>query len=131
MHNGKFSSKKLDVVKTNCRSSLNSLKEDASNYSVMRMFEELDSKAPFSYRMAGYLEDLDLVNEENLYEYYQSMIKSDLVDIFTEEDRVILKKYHPLNYKFHQYIQEIPSPILLILFLMHYILNQINNMVFY
>jgi len=23
---------------------------------------------------------------------------SDLVDIFTEEDRVILKKYHPLNY---------------------------------
>lgn len=103
VNNGKFSSKKLDVVKTNCRSSLNSVKEDASNYSVMRMFEELDNKSPFSYRMSGYLEDLDLVNEANLYEYYQSMIKSDLVDIFVigdiNEDEVMLlfRKYFKLR----------------------------------
>ena len=100
---GKFVSKKLDVVKASCRSSLNSIKEDASNYSVIRMFEELDSKSPFSYRMSGYLEDLDLINPENLYEYYQSMIKSDLVDIFVigdinEEEIVSLfRKYFKLR----------------------------------
>lgn len=97
--NEKFNAKKLDVVKTNCRSSLNSVKEDASNYSVMRMFEELDSTSPCSYRMSGYLEDLELVNEENLYQYYQSMIKSDLVDVFVigdvdeEEMMNLFKKY--------------------------------------
>ena len=85
VNNGKFSSKKLDVVKTNCRSSLNSVKEDASNYSVIRLFEELDNSTS-SYRMNGYLEDLDNINEENLYTYYENMIKSDLVDIFVIGD---------------------------------------------
>lgn len=96
--NNKFNSKRLDVVKNNCRSSLNTIKEDASNYSIIRMFEELDDRAS-SYRMTGYLEDLDNINEENLYEYYLSMMKSDLVDIFVigdvkEEDMVLLfRKY--------------------------------------
>ena len=97
--NNKFDSNKLDVVKTNCRSALNSLKEDASNYSIMRMFEELDNKSPSSFRMNGYLEDLDLINEENLYQYYESMIKSDLVDIFVIGD-VSEEKLIPLFRKY-------------------------------
>ena len=100
--NGKFDKRKLDIVKSNCRSSLNSIKEDASNYSVIRMFEELYDRAS-SYRMNGYLEDLDLITEENLYEYYKSMIKSDLVDIFVigdvndEEILELFKKYFKLR----------------------------------
>ena len=100
--NYKFNSKQLDVVKTNCRSALNSIKEDASNYSVIRMFEELDNSAS-SYRMNGYLEDLDNIDVDNLYSYYESMIKSDLVDIFVigdvdEEDMVTLfRKYFKIK----------------------------------
>lgn len=100
--NNKFNSKQLDVVKTNCRSALNSIKEDASNYSVIRMFEELDNSAS-SYRMNGYLEDLDNIDVDNLYSYYESMIKSDLVDIFVigdvdEEDMVTLfRKYFKIK----------------------------------
>ncbi len=99
VHNNKFSLEKLDVVKSSCRISLNSLKEDATKYSVMRMYEELDSNSPSSYRMCGYLEDLDEINEENLFTYYESMIKSDLVDIFvigdvdTEQMIDVFKKY--------------------------------------
>ena len=78
----KFNKDKIDVVKNNCRSALNSIKEDSSNYSLIRMFEEFDADAPCSYRLSGYLNDLDSINEKNLYEYYESMIKSDLVDIF-------------------------------------------------
>ncbi len=100
--NNKFNSKQLDVVKTNCRSALNSIKEDASNYSVIRMFEELDNSSS-SYRMNGYLEDLDNIDVDNLYSYYESMIKSDLVDIFVigdvdEEDMVTLfRKYFKIK----------------------------------
>ena len=80
--NKKFNKDKIDIVKNNCCSTLNSLKEDSSNYSLIRMFEEFDGEAACSYRLAGYLEDLDNINESNLYEYYESMINSDLVDVF-------------------------------------------------
>ena len=100
--NNKFNSKQLDVVKSNCRSTLNSIKEDASNYSVIRLFEELDNSTS-SYRMNGYLEDLDNIDVDSLYTYYESMIKSDLVDIFVigdvdEEDMVSLfRKYFKIK----------------------------------
>ena len=46
------------------------------------MFETLDNTAPCSYRLLGYKEDLEQITVENLYEYYQEMIATNLVDIF-------------------------------------------------
>ena len=82
----KFNKDKIDIVKSSCRSALNSLKEDSANYSLVRMFEEFDNDAPCSYRLAGYLEDLDKINESTLYEYYKDMIEQDLVDVFVLGD---------------------------------------------
>lgn len=78
----KFDEEKLDIVKTTCRSALESIKENTSNYCLIKMFELFDKDSPCSYRMMGYLEDLDKINTENLYEHYLDMLKSDLVDIF-------------------------------------------------
>ena len=78
----KFDDEKLDIVKTTCRSALESIKENTSNYCLIKMFELFDKDSPCSYRMMGYLEDLDKINTENLYEHYLDMLKSDLVDIF-------------------------------------------------
>lgn len=97
--NNKFRTDKLDVVKTNAQVALNSIKEDASSYSLMRLAEAFDKDSPISYRMTGYLEDLEKITEENLYKYYQKMIDNDLVDIFVvgdfEETEMIqiIKKY--------------------------------------
>ena len=82
----KFNKDKLDIVKNNCRLALNSLKEDAANYSLIRMFEEFDSDAASSYRLSGYMQDLDDIDEEKLYEYYTNMMKCDLVDVFVLGD---------------------------------------------
>ncbi len=82
----KFNKEKLDIIKAACKSSLSSIKEDASNYSLIRMFEELDKDRPSSYRMVGYLEDLDKIDEKNLYTYYKKMLKTNLVDIFVIGD---------------------------------------------
>ena len=49
--------------------------------------------------MTGYLEDLDKITEENLYEYYERMLDNDYVDIFIlgdineKELLPIIKKY--------------------------------------
>ena len=55
----KFSSEVVDMVKANAKTSLEGLKEDASYYSVLRLFESMDKNSPMAYRMCGYLEDLD------------------------------------------------------------------------
>lgn len=86
VENGKFNEEKLDIVKSTCRSALNSIKEDASNYSLVRMAEAFGEGEPISYRMMGYLEDLDNITGTSLYEFYLDMIKNDFVDIFVIGD---------------------------------------------
>lgn len=99
VENGKFNEEKLDIVKSTCRSALNSIKEDASNYSLIRMAEAFGEGEPISYRMMGYLEDLDDITGTSLYEFYLDMIKNDFVDIFVigdisiKETTNLIKKY--------------------------------------
>lgn len=93
VENGKFSSEKLDIVISKARTNLTSLKENSSHYSIIRSLEAFDKNSPAAFRMDGYIEDLDNINEENLYEYYLDMIHKDLVDIFIignfDEEEVI------------------------------------------
>ena len=95
----RFKEDKLELVKNNATLALNSIKEDAANYSLIRMSEAYDKTSPISYRMTGYLEDLDKITEENLYEYYERMLDNDYVDIFIlgdineKELLPIIKKY--------------------------------------
>lgn len=99
VEDGKFNEEKLDIVKSTCRSALNSIKEDASNYSLIRMAEAFGEGEPISYRMMGYLEDLDDITGTSLYEFYLDMIKNDFVDIFVigdisiKETTDLIKKY--------------------------------------
>ena len=95
----RFKEDKLELVKSNATLALNSIKEDATNYSLIRISEAYDKTSPISYRMTGYLEDLDKITEENLYEYYERMLDNDYVDIFIlgdineKELLPIIKKY--------------------------------------
>ncbi len=97
--NNRFKKDKLDIVKISATNNINSAKEDASSYSLMRMAEAYSKTSPISYRMLGYLEDLEKITEENLYKYYLKMLTKDFVDIFvvgdvTEEEIVpLIKKY--------------------------------------
>lgn len=86
INNNKFNKEKLDIVKTACKNTLLSIKEDTTNYSLIRLFETMDKNRPSSYRMVGYLEDLEKINEDNLYTYYKQMLKTNLVDIFVIGD---------------------------------------------
>lgn len=95
-----FDKEKLDIIKSSCKSALSSIKEDPANYSLIRMFEAMDKDRPSSYRMIGYLEDLDKINENNLYDYYQKMMKTDLVDIFVIGDIDFLEVTELIREKF-------------------------------
>ena len=94
-----FKEDKLNTVKTTTTMAINSIKEDSSSYSLIRMAEAYDSSSPLSYRMCGYIEDLEKITPENLYECYQNMIENDFVDIFVvgdfdnKEMTTLIKKY--------------------------------------
>ena len=81
-----FKEEKLSIVKNNTKVGIDSIKEDAANYSLIRMTEAYDKNSPVSYRMVGYQEDLEKITKENLYDCYKSMIDNDYVDIFIVGD---------------------------------------------
>ncbi len=84
--NNKFSEDALKVVKKNALTSLEGLKEDSMYYSIIKLYEVMDNDSPMSYRMCGYIEDLDKITPSNLYSYYKNMINKDLMDIFVVGD---------------------------------------------
>ncbi len=98
-----FQKEKLDLSKYNSVVAIQSLKEEPSTYAMIRLLESYDNKSPISYRMTGYIEDLEKINEKNLYETYQQMIDRDFVDIyvvgnFVEKEMIsLIKQYFKIK----------------------------------
>lgn len=66
--------------------SIISEKENPDSYSRMRMLENMEPNSCISYRGAGYLEDLHEITSKKLYQYYESILNSDIIDIFVIGD---------------------------------------------
>lgn len=99
--NNEFDSKSFEIVKKSLKENIIQEKENPSLYGYYRMLEEMDKKSPFCFKPIGYLDDLNEITEQNLYEYYKSIIKSDVVDIFligNFKDNEIKKKIYE-NFK--------------------------------
>ncbi len=82
----KFCEEDLAIIKRQAMVALERVKEDPANYSMIRLFENMDKDSPVSYRPMGYLEDLDNINTSNLYIYYKNMLKTNMMDIFVIGD---------------------------------------------
>lgn len=59
-----------------------SQKENPDGYSRIRMLENMDPNSYLSYRSSGYMEDLEEIDNVKLYKYYESILNSDIIDIF-------------------------------------------------
>lgn len=82
VENNKFDSNSFNVIKNNMRIQIESVKEDTRKYSMIKMLENMGPDMPYSYHGFGYLDDLEKITEENLYEYYKEFIKTSGVEIF-------------------------------------------------
>ena len=81
-NNKSFEKNNFMISKNALKEELETLEDSYGRYAMYRLLEEMDEKAPFSIRSVGYLEDLEEINEANLYSYYESVLNSDLIDIF-------------------------------------------------
>ena len=76
-----FRKDKVDLYKEKTKARLSTIKEDAPLYASVRAKEVYDDSI-LSYRIIGYIEDVDEINEYNLYEYYKEMIKTNIIDFY-------------------------------------------------
>ena len=99
----RFDKEYFDLIKKTLEDDISSIKDNPSKYSIIKLFEAMDD-GPLSYRTSGYLKDLKKITEENLYEYYKSVLKEDTIDIFiigniNENKLEIFDKYIKNNTK--------------------------------
>lgn len=88
----KFDRNTFDLAYKNLEDSIKTSVENPNYYSQIRALEIMSPNSIHSYRNCGYLEDLHEITPAKLYDYYLSMLKRDIIDIFVigdiEETRV-------------------------------------------
>jgi len=101
--NNKFDLEAFNVIKAKTIAKINRVKEDISRYSAIRMLETMDSKADYALHGYGYLDDLEEISVDSLYDYYKEFINDSIIDIYIvgnieiEKTEELIRKY--FNFK--------------------------------
>ena len=114
VENDNFDLKSFNIVKEFIKNEIKSIKDNTTKYGLIRLLENMGKDEPFSYGGYGYLEDLDNITTDNLYEYYKDILRSDKVEIFVvgdvEEEQII--EYLSQNFKVNTVKKDMGSPII-------------------
>ena len=77
--------KELDKCKERLKKSILSMKDNKVKYALFKLLEATENKA-YSYNDYGYVEDLNTITNDSLYDYYKDVISNDLIDVFVVGD---------------------------------------------
>lgn len=101
VENDSFAQAPFELEYQMLKEDLESLKDNPTRYSKIRLHELMGKDTPLSYHGFGYLEDLNKITPENLYTYYEDVLKNDILDIFvvgnfdSDEMRQLVEKKIP------------------------------------
>lgn len=82
IENSSFNKKYVEQEKNNIKHYIEGKIDNKSSYAIERCVEEMYKNEPFGLYKFGYIEDLEKMDEKNLYEYYQKLISTCKIDIF-------------------------------------------------
>ena len=104
IENGKFNEEYINQEKENIKQIIESKKDNKARYALFRCTEEMYKDSPEGLYKFGYVEDLDRINAENLYEYYKNLIDNCKIDIFISGklDNIDAKKIVAQDENFNQ-----------------------------
>ena len=80
--NGKFKDIYVEQEKDNIKQRINAKVDNKALYAKARCVEEMYKGDPAGLYTYGYVEDLEKINSQNLYEYYNKLINECKIDIF-------------------------------------------------
>ena len=82
VENDGFNINYVKQEKDNLAKIINSKKDDKANYAYQRCIEEMFKNNPYGIYKYGSLQDLEKINEKNLYEYYLNIIQNSQIFIY-------------------------------------------------
>lgn len=82
IENNKFKDEYVETEKNNIKLLIESKIDNKDQYAFNRCIEEMYKNKPYGLYKFGYVEDLDKINSENLYNYYLELIRTSKIDIF-------------------------------------------------
>lgn len=80
--NGEFNEEYINQEKENVKQIIEAKKDNKARYALFRCVEEMYEDKPQGLYKYGYVEDLENINAQNLYEYYLNLIDTCKIDIF-------------------------------------------------
>ncbi len=81
IENGAFKKEYVEMEKENLKHIIRAKVDNKSKYALDRCIEEMYKDEPYGIYKFGYIEDLDGINETNLYEHYQKLLQTCKIDI--------------------------------------------------
>lgn len=103
IENGSFKKEKVELVRTSHLENLRTFWENQLGYANLRMLEAMAPDSSISYHPYGEKELVEAIDGKDLYQYYQKLMKSYLLDIVVcgEIEGInyaqILRKLIPIN----------------------------------
>ena len=82
IENNGFKEEYVESEKNNLKQIIESKIDNKRTYSLERCVEEMFNDEPYGLYKYGYVEDLDKLTPQNLYEYYKQLINQCKIDIF-------------------------------------------------
>ncbi len=82
VENDGFKKEYVDVEKNTLKQIIEGKIDNKSKYALDRCFEEMYKDKPYGLYKYGYIEDLDKINEVDLYNYYKELISECKIDVF-------------------------------------------------
>lgn len=79
---GKFESQTFNNAKNILKEDIESYADNPGRFAFSRIYEIMCPNSVIKFRSTGYIEDLEKVTEENLYEYYKELLTNNEIDIF-------------------------------------------------
>ena len=82
LENDGFKKEYVEQEKENLKQIIEGKIDNKARYALDRCIEEMSKKQPYGLYKYGYIEDMENINEKNLYEQYKKLINSCKIDIF-------------------------------------------------
>lgn len=88
IENNGFKTEYIEIEKENLKNIIQGKIDNKNKYALDRCIEEMYKDKPYGLYRFGYVEDLQNIDESNLYEYYKELIKNAKIDIFVSGNKI-------------------------------------------
>lgn len=82
LENGVFKASTLEKEKRSLKQRIQSVFDDKMRYSNLRLIQEMCKNEPYHLHVNGRIEDIEKINGQSLFDYYQQVLNEDEIDLY-------------------------------------------------